>query len=240
MTSNALAEDFESVPLPCKCEDSCSSACPCGLGTSIAYQNGILAEDFATSVSRPIVECSTLCTCQNCLNHVVQNGIHVQLQVFKTEHKGFGVKTLQFIPKLSFICEYAGELIDKFEAQKRIKDRSPQEPNYIYVLNEFNSESSSSCTIIDPTFVGNVGRYLNHCCSPNLIPVPVRANSMVPRICFFAKRDIFPHEELTYIYGTDTCDTELDIDIKNEITKKCYCESSECVGVLPFDGGCLL
>lgn len=171
----------------------------------------------------------------------MQNGIKIHLQVFMTINKGFGVETLDFIPKHTFVCEYAGELIDKEEVHQRIKNRKIDEPNYIYVLNEYSSEVSNTCTVIDPTYCGNVGRYLNHSCTPNLIPVPVRANSMVPRICFFAKHDIIPNEELMYNYGTNI-NQERSIQVPSpkdgDLTaskKKCYCESSQCVGFLPHD-----
>lgn len=239
LTSNSLIDDFESIPLPCDCEKTCDFSCSCGLGSDIAYKNDILLEEFVNESSKPIVECSDLCNCKSCPNRIVQNGIKILLQVFMTEYKGFGVQTVEFIPKLTFVCEYAGELIDKFEAQIRMNKRSSKEPNYIFVLNEYNSEFSNICTVIDPTFYGNVGRYLNHSCSPNLVPVPVRANSMIPRICFFAKRDIMPYEELTYLYGGNIYqenDCTYESDSKREIIKKkCFCNTEHCVGVLPFD-----
>ena len=36
-------------------------------------------------------------------------------------------------------------------------------------------------TIVDPTVLGNIGRYLNHSCCPNLAMLPVRVDCMVPR-----------------------------------------------------------
>lgn len=60
----------------------------------------------------------------------------------------------------------------------------------------------SQVTIIDPTFIGNIGRYLNHSCDPNTHVVPVRINSVVPVAAMFALRDVQPGEELVYDYGS--------------------------------------
>lgn len=239
LSSNALIEDFESIPCPCKCEEFCDNSCTCALGANIAYKNGLLSENFMQNVSKPIVECSDLCTCDsNCSNKIVQKGIKFHLQVFLTENKGFGVRTIEHIPNFAFVCEYAGELIDKAEADKRLRDRA-NEPNYVFILKEHSFDHSHISTVIDPTHFGNVGRYLNHSCSPNLFPVPVRVDSMLPRICFFAKSNIEPYEELTYNYGIDPYLTE-GISSGNaakaiQTLKTCHCHSSVCLGVLPFD-----
>lgn len=42
---------------------------------------------------------------------MVQNGISVRLQLFKTNNKGWGLRCLDDIPKGTFICNYAGHLI---------------------------------------------------------------------------------------------------------------------------------
>ena len=42
------------------------------------------------------------------------------MQVFYTEAKGWGLRTLVHIPIGSFVCEYMGELITESEAERRI------------------------------------------------------------------------------------------------------------------------
>ncbi|XP_054719994.1 histone-lysine N-methyltransferase SETMAR-like [Uloborus diversus] len=246
LSSESCAEDFESYPAPCACPNECESSCSCALGGNIAYNHGILAEKYLNPKTVPIIECSKFCTCNAaCRSAVVQKGITYQLQVFKTPSKGFGVRTLEFIPKLAFVCEYAGEIIDVAELRERMKCRTSQEPNYVFVLKE-HSSCNSVLTIIDPTFIGNVGRYLNHSCSPNLVPVPVRANSMVPRICFFAKEDIEPSQELTYNYAeqfdfNETMLNESQREVAvNKSNRKCYCGKSNCIGYLPLDTNWLI
>ncbi len=59
---------------------------------------------------------------------------------------------------------------------------------------------------IDGLSVGNVGRYFNHSCNPNVFPQYVFTNShdlRFPGIAFFAKRNIKAGEELTWDYGYD-------------------------------------
>ena len=56
---------------------------------------------------------------------------------------------------------------------------------------------------IDATRFSNLGRFLNHSCDPNCFKQRVFCdhNSRLPRIAFFALRDIPPLEELAYDYG---------------------------------------
>ncbi|KAG8201555.1 hypothetical protein JTE90_011229 [Oedothorax gibbosus] len=237
LTSESLAENFESISLPCHCKDDCTSDCTCS--ASQAYNSGKLSETYDHHFGKPIIECSDLCSCnENCRNKVAQFGIKFSLQVFQTHNRGFGVRTMEFIPKSSFVCEYAGEIIDDVEAQYRISKQAADDSNYIYVLKEHSCEDKCAHTIIDPTYVGNVGRYLNHSCSPNLISVPIRSNNMVPRICFFAKSDILPLQELSYNYGGE-CVSRTDSstfckDQQISRARKCLCLSSNCCGFLPF------
>ena len=38
--------------------------------------------------------------------------------------------------------------------------------------------------------IGNIGRYLNHSCDPNLAMVTIRSNSMVPHLALFTSRTV--------------------------------------------------
>jgi len=60
-------------------------------------------------------------------------------------------------------------------------------------------ESDTYC--IDARRYGNVSRFINHLCEPNLLPVKVfveHQDLRFPRMCFFATRDIKANEELGY------------------------------------------
>merc|ERR1739844_196982 len=75
-----------------------------------------------------------------------------------------------------------------------------KKPNYIIFVNEVFSEKNVP-TVIDPTLIGNIGRYVNHSCDPNLIMLPVRIQNLVPHLALFAAIDIPKDTELTFDYG---------------------------------------
>lgn len=43
-----------------------------------------------------------------CTNRLVQHGLQVRLQLFKTQNKGWGIRCLDDVAKGSFVCIYAG------------------------------------------------------------------------------------------------------------------------------------
>ncbi|XP_013392113.1 histone-lysine N-methyltransferase SETMAR-like [Lingula anatina] len=92
-------------------------------------------------------------------------------------------------------------------------------------------------TYIDPTKIGNVGRFINHSCGPNLYIVPVRVDNSVPKLALFASRDIFAGEELSFNYsgssGPKPKSTENDCVLS--LRKLCHCGYADCQGFLPFD-----
>lgn len=52
---------------------------------------------------------------------------------------------------------------------------------------------------IDARYYGNISRFINHLCDPNIIPVRVfmlHQDLRFPRIAFFSSRDIRTGEEL--------------------------------------------
>ena len=64
-----------------------------------------------------IFECNDRCKCKKtCLNRVAQNPLRAKLQVFKTEARGWGIRTLCDIPEGSFICIYVGNLYSNAES----------------------------------------------------------------------------------------------------------------------------
>lgn len=57
-----------------------------------------------------VYECNKRCKCNTnmCTNRLVQHGLQVRLQLFKTQNKGWGIRCLDDIAKGSFVCIYAG------------------------------------------------------------------------------------------------------------------------------------
>ncbi|XP_052789200.1 uncharacterized protein LOC128223821 isoform X2 [Mya arenaria] len=182
----------------CQCKDDCSSIyCACGKNSLRCWYDkyGRLAADFNMQEPPLLFECNRACECwTTCNNRVVQNGVMSRLQVFKTAGRGWGCKTLVDIPRGTFICEYIGEHISDSEADRREDD------SYLFDLD--NKDGETYC--IDARRYGNVARFINHLCEPNLVPVKVFVDSQdlrFPRICLFASRDIKAQEELGFDYG---------------------------------------
>ncbi|XP_005881982.1 PREDICTED: histone-lysine N-methyltransferase SETMAR [Myotis brandtii] len=177
-------------------------------------------------------------TC-SCLHRVVQRGLQRPLQVFRTDGKGWGLRTLAFIPRGRFVCEYAGEVLGFSEAQRRIQRQTEQDSNYIIAVREHVAGGRVMETFVDPARVGNVGRFLNHSCEPNLLMVPVRVDSMVPRLALFAARDISPGEELSYDYSGRFLNRSDGGDKgrpgSGKPRKPCFCGSASCAAFLPYD-----
>ncbi|XP_017030528.1 uncharacterized protein G9a [Drosophila kikkawai] len=181
----------------CSCPDSCSSdRCQCNGASS---QNWYTAEsrltaDFNYEDPAVIFECNDVCGCNqlSCKNRVVQNGTRTPLQIVECEEqaKGWGVKALANVPKGTFVASYTGEILTALEADRRTDD------SYYFDLD------NGHC--IDANYYGNVTRFFNHSCEPNVLAVRVfyeHQDYRFPKIAFFACRDIDAGEEICYDYG---------------------------------------
>ena len=86
--------------------------------------------------------------------------------------------------------------------------------------------------IISAKNVGNVARFMNHSCSPNVFWQPVlyaENNQSFLHIAFFALRHIPPMAELTYDYGVvPTGPTGGSNTFRRR--RKCLCGSEKCRG----------
>lgn len=247
--------DLSEVTLPgCSClSHSCfTDSCSCLQAHGQAYSSGGTLLKLSSTDSgycSPVFECNALCTCSDdCSNRVVQGGVRVRLEVFSTNNKGWGVRTLEALPHGTFVCEYAGEVISFEEARRRQWAQKSMENNYIIAVREHAGTGSITETFVDPAAVGNVGRFLNHSCQPNLLMQPVRVHSVVPRLALFAGRDINAQEELTFDYSggySNQPPGELPSAQSNTVSlvsrtdglqrKECYCGANNCVQFLPLD-----
>ncbi|XP_019366014.1 PREDICTED: histone-lysine N-methyltransferase EHMT1 isoform X1 [Gavialis gangeticus] len=202
----------------CVCIDDCSSSnCMCGqLSMRCWYdKDGRLLPEFNMAEPPLIFECNHACSCwRTCRNRVVQNGLRTRLQLYRTQKMGWGVRTTQDIPLGTFVCEYVGELISDSEADVR------EEDSYLFDLD--NKDGEVYC--IDARFYGNISRFINHLCEPNLIPVRVfmsHQDLRFPRIAFFSTRHIEAGEEIGFDYGDRFW------DIKGKYFS-CQCGSPKC------------
>lgn len=82
--------------------------------------------------------------------------------------------------------------------------------------------------VVDAKQQGNLGRYLNHSCNPNLDTQNVITNTAdlrFPTVAFFAKRNIKAGEELCWDYQYELSD-----DVERALI--CHCGSANCRGRL--------
>lgn len=80
----------------------------------------------------------------------------------------------------------------------------------------------SSKEVIDPTYKGNMARFINHSCAPNCI---TEKWNVLGETCvgIFSLRDIQEDEELNFDYKFDAYKTPL---------TKCLCGTETCKGFI--------
>ncbi|CAA2998119.1 probable inactive histone-lysine N-methyltransferase SUVR1 isoform X3 [Olea europaea var. sylvestris] len=185
-------------------------------------------------VRKFITECWWRCGCnKQCGNRVVQRGITCNLQVFMTlEGKGWGLRTLEDLPKGAFVCEYVGEILTYSELFDRVSKSSNGKGNSNPVLLDADWGSKAvrkdeEALCLDATDYGNVARFINHRCrDSNLVEIPVQVE--IPdhhyyHLAFFTTRKVNAMEELTWDYG-------IDFDDHDHLVKpfRCQCGSNFC------------
>ncbi|CAH8262018.1 unnamed protein product [Arabidopsis lyrata] len=223
---------------PCACgRRSCgpkSGSCACVQRNEggIPYVDGVLVTRGPT-----VFECGGSCPCYvKCKNKMIQTGLKFHLEVFKTMDSGWGLRSWDPIRAGSFICEYAGEIIAKGDDEEDdyIFDTSRvynsfkwnYEPEIVGedTMNKvFENISVSSSLVISAKKAGNVARFMNHSCSPNVFwqPISREENGLwCLYIGFFAMKHIPPLTELRYDYGKS----------RGGGKKMCLCRSKKCCG----------
>lgn len=236
---SSLEMGTDSLYSGCHCEGKCvggkgdNDACTCNI--AFEESNGRLRDDYLLPESPPVFECNSKCTCSDkCPNRITQHRPSVTLHTFQTYSKGFGVQSTGCICKGTFVGEYIGEIISTDLAIKRLQTLNDTDPCYILQFKEHMSNGLVLTTNIDATYKGNIIRFVNHSCSPNLTMVAVRSDSIVPRLCLFANRDIDALKELCFSYfGKSGSQVALADDIQLG-RKVCFCGSESCIGYLPL------
>ncbi|KAM3257031.1 hypothetical protein ACQJBY_049411 [Aegilops geniculata] len=225
----------------CDCTNGCSDSSEC----ACAVKNGgeiPFNLNSAIVYTKPLIyECGPSCRCPpTCHNRVSQHGPKVPLEIFKTGKTGWGVRSLSFIPSGSFVCEYVGEVLQETEAERTENDE------YLFDIGrdddddddddeeEGSQSSKSEMTVeglgytIDAAKCGNVGRFINHSCTPNMHAQDVlwdHDDKRMPHVMLFAEKNIRPLQELTYDYNYNIGNVHKNGKVKE---KKCFCGSSKC------------
>ncbi|KAI1825290.1 SET domain-containing protein [Xylaria intraflava] len=206
---------------------------------------GRLRSKFLTSRD-PIYECHESCACgSDCPNRVVERGRTVALEIFRTQNRGWGVRSTADIKKGQFVDKYTGEIITGKEAnRRRAKSHIAQRKDvYLFALDKFSDPDSFDDRLrgapleVDGEYFAGPTRFINHSCEPNLrifARVGDHADKHIHDLAFFAIKDIPRGEELTFDYVDgvdDSVKDALDLGKQKDMTR-CLCGSRKCRGFL--------
>lgn len=186
----------------CFCQGVCVSTCFCisenrsNLFKKTKTKNPILKAPGRT----PIFECSSECTC-SCEVKGVTDYMNFSFSIFRTQSRGWGLRTCRKISKGEFVCVYAGEIVDENE---RLARQMNHDPSYTYLFDLDYNNLDNPPYSVDAEYMGNLARFINHSCDPNLNINPIFGefrNVDCPLLGFFAARQIAVNEELCIDYN---------------------------------------
>ena len=168
------------------------------------------------------IECGKPCILENkCSNKRFQNNQYADVEVFKTDWKGVGLRARRYIPKDTFIMEYVGEVLDSRLFKKRARQYTKDEVQHFYFM------ALSKDQFVDATCKGNISRFINHSCDPNSETQKWTVNGEL-RVGFFTKRSVQPGEEVSFDYKYERY---------GNVAQKCFCGTSQCRGWLGGEPG---
>ncbi|EHK26949.1 uncharacterized protein TRIVIDRAFT_217556 [Trichoderma virens Gv29-8] len=205
---------------------------------------GLLRSKMLNS-KEPLYECHAGCSCsKDCPNRVVERGRTIPLQIFRTDDRGWGVRTQVAIKKGQFVDRYLGEIITSAEADRRraASAISKRKDVYLFALDKFTDPESLDPRLkgppleVDGEFLSGPTRFINHSCEPNLrifARVGDHADKHIHDLALFAIRDIPRGEELTFDYVDGVTEDGGEMGSANPgDMSKCLCGSRKCRGYL--------
>jgi hypothetical protein len=149
-----------------------------------------------------MTECSpTNCNLggKDCGNRGLTKRQFVRCQPQRERGKGWGLVTLEAVPRGNLVHEYVGEVIDEKEKTDRLQawnKEHPNDPNF-YVM------GLSGGYYVDAREYANQSRFINHSCAPNCKVLSVNVKGHI-RNGIYSIRDIHAGEFLSYDYHFDT------------------------------------
>ncbi|CAF3573109.1 unnamed protein product [Adineta steineri] len=153
-----------------------------------------------------------------CKNQRFQKRNYPAQQVFWTAGRGWGLRALVPIKEGEFVNEYVGELITYEETERRVKlaRKNNVKDFYFLVLDKDR--------VIDAGPRGNLSRFANHSCDPNLRTEKWNISGDL-RVGLFATRAIEAGEELTFEYGVES-------EFRGDTIFHCLCGAETCTGFM--------
>uniref|UniRef100_A0A1J3H5M1 Histone-lysine N-methyltransferase, H3 lysine-9 specific SUVH4 n=1 Tax=Noccaea caerulescens TaxID=107243 RepID=A0A1J3H5M1_NOCCA len=237
----------------CNCKGGCTdpNKCACAKlnGGNFPYVD---LNDGRLIEPRDVVfECGPHCGCGlECVNRTSQKPLRFNLEVFRSPKKGWAVRSWDYIPAGSPVCEYIGVLrrtddvdtisdndyifeIDCQQTMQGLDGRQRRLRDVAVPTDIKGGQGKEDENIpefcIDAGSKGNFARFINHSCEPNLFVQCVLSSHQdlrLARVVLFAADNIPPLQELTYDYGY-TLDSVHGPDGKvKKLT--CYCGAVGC------------
>ncbi|XP_059823865.1 histone-lysine N-methyltransferase SETDB2 isoform X4 [Hypanus sabinus] len=115
-----ISNSAEMLQQKCNCTDGCSDKSRCACQKLTAKVNKRFGKTSGYEYKRllqcapsGLYECNKWCKCNKrlCENRVVQQGLTIRLQLFKTHKRGWGVRCMDDVDKGTFVCSYAGRIL---------------------------------------------------------------------------------------------------------------------------------
>lgn len=197
------------------------------------------AAALASKTRYMVYECNSKCHCgPNCKTKITQRGRKYPLEIFKTESRGWGLRSTQDLRKGDFVDMYFGKVITE-------KDAETRDQAYLFSLDKFKDQiPEDDILTVDGSEMGGVSRFINHSCEPNCAIYTISYNKhdvLRYNLAFFAQDHIPKGEEFTFDYNGQTQqEIEYNPDLfesSQKATKsrmKCYCGAPSCRGYLFF------
>ncbi|KAJ7529976.1 hypothetical protein O6H91_15G073500 [Diphasiastrum complanatum] len=224
-TSVRLPPQLEKGPAPegCQCVNGCSDPAVCCCIRRNGGQLPYTGDKALVEIKNLVYECGQQCRCPpTCHNRVSQHGAKHRLEIFKKD-RGWGVRSWDSIPSGSFVCEYIGQVavtdktrkcteqcdyVLRVDGLNQMIARGVDVSMYLGepAKNNVSEAVEGTMFLIDAREYGNIARFINHSCSPNLYAQFVlydHEDLRFPHVMLFAMENTRPFTELTFDYGKD-------------------------------------
>ncbi|KAL3094561.1 hypothetical protein niasHS_005231 [Heterodera schachtii] len=196
---------FKPKQQPCKCDECANDrTCACKKLSKFRIKGGKLVPTNTKLApwDSPIVPCHERCKCRGKCGSSPVPIDPKRMYISYNEKTHFSLYAAESISRGEMIGEYLGEV--------SLEDESE---NFDYTfsvpIDKYNSGfDEKDFALVDASRRGNHTAIANHSCSPSAEPVyyyvqDADAELMHPTIGIFAKRKIYPGEEITIHYGMD-------------------------------------
>jgi hypothetical protein len=170
------------------------------LGCAPDAANKGLLEGTGLSLKERILECT--------------NTVKKRLTFGKSAIHGWGLISKVPIKAGAMVIIYRGEAVRTPIADLR-EARYERDGTDCYLLR------ADDHTVVDCTNMGNIARFTNHSCDPNMYTKIIKSGGE-HHVCFFARIDVPAGTEMTYNYRFEIEDGKV----------PCYCASQNCRGYL--------